>query len=102
MARRRLVLRAMRLERRLDLRANPRHPGNRASWVEAAPRRWVDRRRYLPFQADRRPLPLDSRVGHRDRGQTRLAVGILGEMVNVIPVRGLDHLADYHDGDPDR
>src|SRR6266542_3471964 len=65
-----------------------------------APARRVDGGGDLPLQADRGSTPLGYRVGDRDRGKQGLGVGVLRLVVDVVPVRGLHHLAQVHDGDP--
>src|SRR5260370_14105039 len=59
-----LVRLAMRLQRRLLLRADPRRPRDGTPRVKPAPRGGIHGGRDLPLQQDRCPCPLHIRVRH--------------------------------------
>src|SRR6266576_389898 len=93
---RHLVPRSMRLQRRLLLAADAGHPRDGAARVEPATRGWVDRRRDLTYQGERRPAPIGHRVRERDRGEERIRVGVLRPVVDVLAVPRLDDLGQVH------
>ncbi len=74
----------------------------RAARPEATPRRRVDRARQLAPDPGLCLGALGGRVGHRDRLDQRLGVGVRWPAVDVIAGPQLDDLAEIHDRDPIR
>src|SRR6266581_7355328 len=67
------------------------------AWVEATPRRWVDRGRNITFEDDPSLLLGEEGIGDGDRGQQRPRVGVPGASVQILALGGLDDLSQVHD-----
>jgi hypothetical protein len=70
--------------------------------VEPAGRRRARRARQVAFEEDRRPLPLDLRVGDRNRGEQRDRVRVERVVVEIVRGRELHDLPQVHHRDPVR
>ena len=71
---------------------------DRATRVETAAGRRIQRRRRIASEDDALAGLLDIRIGNRHGRQQRLRVRMVGLAVERLPVRNLDHLTQIHNG----